>query len=105
MLAGDLIWEKSESASVDGSRREPAVDEQRVEQFLTDPEAEGGGGGGVAKKKCDVSWSVRVLLRRRRGFFASSFFPPLFFYFTFAWKGARPSDTHTPTPSAFSLNV
>lgn len=53
MLAGDLIWEKSESASVDASRREPAVDEQRVEQFLTDPEAEAVGGGVQCLLVCE----------------------------------------------------
>lgn len=103
MLAGDLIWEKSESASVDSSRREPAVDEQRVEQFLTDPEAEGG--GGVERKKVRCLLVCEGFIETEERVFRFFFFSAAIFYFTFAWKGARPSDTHTPTPSSFSLNV
>lgn len=97
MLAGDLIWEKSESASVDASRREPAVDEQRVEQFLTDPEAEAAGEG---------RGGVRCLLVCE-GFIETEERVFHFFFFSILHLPGRERGplTHTPTPSAFSLNV
>lgn len=98
-LASNLIWEKSER----GSRQEPAVDEQRVEQFLSAPEVAGrervrkrGGRGGY-----NVFWPVRILLRRRRGFFSS----PLFFSAAILHSPGRERSplTHTHPQSAFSL--